>query len=129
MLYGNKLGNLRVSGCFISTTALSTMILLSARSFVRTRLSRRAGHDSTYVAFKKLLSAKGKGDGMAPNIKSDEQLSDDRTYRGSRRTDNTRRCGGAKRLPTACYLRKLVISILQMTAVDAEDRRARVAPV
>jgi len=27
MLYGNKLGNLRVPGCFISTTALSTMIL------------------------------------------------------------------------------------------------------
>jgi hypothetical protein len=91
MLYGNKLGNLRVSGCFISTTALSTMILLSARSLVRTRLSGRAGHDCTYVAFKKLLSAKGKGDSMAPNIKSDEQLSDDRTYRGSRRTDNTRR--------------------------------------
>jgi len=43
MLYGNKLGNLRIPGCFFSTTALSTMILLSARSFVRPRLFQPRG--------------------------------------------------------------------------------------
>jgi hypothetical protein len=38
-------------------------------------------HDFSNVAMKKLLSAKGKGDGSEGIIKSGKQLSDDRTVR------------------------------------------------
>jgi hypothetical protein len=49
-------------------------------------------HDFSYIATKKLLSAKGKGDGPAPIIKSAGQLFDDRTVR-----DPDRRAAGAGR--------------------------------
>jgi len=42
-------------------------------------------HDFSNVATKKLLSAKGKGDGSAWIIKSAKQLSDDRTAAGAGR--------------------------------------------
>jgi len=43
MLYGNKSGNLKISGCFFSTTVYSTTILLSGRSPFRIRLFQPRG--------------------------------------------------------------------------------------
>jgi hypothetical protein len=77
MLYGNKPGNLRISGCFFSTTALSTTLLLSGQSPSGSGFSSRAAYDTSYVASKKLLSAEGKGDGGATAVKSAAHLSRD----------------------------------------------------
>jgi hypothetical protein len=66
---------------FLHNRSLSTMILLSVWQSLPTRLLSRIVHDFSYVATKKLLSAKGKGDRPAPIIKSAEQLFDGRTVR------------------------------------------------
>jgi hypothetical protein len=58
---------------------------------------RRVVHDFSYVATKKLLSAKGKGDGAATIIKSVKQLFDDRL---SRHPD---------RMPPGAGMRRVVV--------------------
>jgi hypothetical protein len=85
MLYGNKPGNLRISGCFFSTTVLSTTILYPLDNTFGPGFSSRAAHDKFYVASKKVLSALGKGDGGGAVIKSAGQLFDIRPAGDARR--------------------------------------------